>query len=292
MLRKLFLVAMTGLLLAGLPRGLAAQTKGRVLVVLSGATELSLRDGKRYQTGFFLNEVVTPVRALIQAGYEPVFASPYGGSANWDPHSAVPAFFGGSQEKLDEAKRFVLGLEGVKRPRSFAAIRAEGVESYVAVLVPGGHAAMQDLPALTDLGVVLTAFHTAGKPTGLICHGPLALLSALPDPVAFLAAMEKGDSAAAQKLAAGWPYAGYQMTVFSTSEERFVEPRLLGGEVLYFPAEALAQAGGRVVSGPDRRSATVRDRELITGQQPASHQEFTEVFLSALEGGKATALRQ
>jgi len=139
---------------------------------------------------------------------------------------------------------------------------------------------------------VLTAFHTAGKPTGLICHGPLALLSALPDPVAFLAAMEKGDSAAAQKLAAGWPYAGYQMTVFSTSEERFVEPRLLNGQVLYFPAEALAQAGGRVVSGPDRRSATVRDRELITGQQPASHQEFTEVFLSALEGGKATALRK
>ena len=89
--------------------------------------------------------------------------------------------------------------------------------------------------------------------------------------------MVKGDAAAAQKLAANWPYAGYHMTAFSTSEERFVEPRLLQGQVRFYLAEALAQAGGRVEAGPDRRSATVQDRELITGQQPVSDAEFSKL---------------
>jgi len=72
------------------------------------------------------------------------------------------------------------------------------------------------------------------------------------------------------------------MTVFSTSEERAAEARLLNGQVRFYPAEALAQAGGRVVNGPDRKSATMADRELITGQQPFSDGEFTARLLRAL----------
>ncbi len=291
MFKRLMLSGVLALAMACRAGGLAAQNKGRVLVVLSGASELSLKDGKQYRTGYFLNEVVTPVRALIQAGYEPVFATPFGGTPVWDPHSATPAFFGGSQDKLREAEDFMLNMEGIRRPRSLVTIRQEGIDGYVAILVPGGHAAMSDLPTLRNLGAVLRAFHDAGKITALICHGPLALLATLPDPDAFLSAMEKGDTAAAQVQAAGWLYAAYRMTVFSTSEERFVEPRMLGGQVRYYPAEALAQAGGLVVSGADRRPATVRDRELITGQQPASDRAFTEAFLAALEGRQQTAGR-
>jgi len=80
------------------------RTKGRVLVVLSNAEELELRDGKTYTTGVFLNEFVTPVRAILNAGYEPVFANSDGSPVHFDPHSVVPVYFGGSQTKLDEAK--------------------------------------------------------------------------------------------------------------------------------------------------------------------------------------------
>jgi len=135
----------------------------------------------------------------------------------------------------------------------------------------------------SDVGAILSAFHAASKPTALICHGPASLLSTLPDPAAFKQAMANGDASAAQKLAINWPYTGYHMTAFSTSEERFVEPRLLHGQVQFYLAEALAQAGGKVEAGPDRRSATVEDRELITGQQPFSDEEFTKAVVAALD---------
>jgi putative intracellular protease/amidase len=259
------------------------QIKGRVLVVLSSAQELELRKGKTYSTGVFFNEFVTPVRAVIAAGYEPVFANSDGSPIHFDPHSLVPEYFGGSQTKLEEAKRFVRSLSGPKHPRTFASIRAEGMTEFVGVLVPGGHAPVQDMTTNSDVGAILSAFHSVSKPTALICHGPASLLSTLPDPVAFKQAMTNGDAAAAQKLAANWPYAGYHMTAFSTSEERFAEPRLLHGQVQFYLAEALAQAGGRVEAGPDRRSATVQDRELITGQQPFSDEEFSKAVVTALD---------
>ena len=281
--------AVRGVLLAGAlgamlhPASAQPHSKGRVLVVLSSAHELQLRDGKTYATGVFFNEFVSPVRAIIEAGYEPVFASPDASPVHFDAHSVAPAYFGGSQEKLDDAKRFVDGLSAAQHPMTLATVRAEGVASYVGVIVPGGHAPWQDLATNADLGAVLSAFHAASKPTALICHGPAALLSTLPDASAFEAAMVKGDAAAAQKLATNWPYAGYHMTAFSTSEERFVEPRLLQGQVRFFLAEALAQAGGRVEAGPDRHSAIVQDRELITGQQPVSDAEFSKAVVAALD---------
>lgn len=266
------------------PRGL-----GKTLVIVSSAQVVELRDGRSYPTGFFLNEVSSPVLALMQAGYEPVFANPRGNAATWDPRSAAPIFFGGSAQRMEEAKRFVEGLAGLRQPRTFSSVRAAGIEEYAAVLIPGGHAAMQDLPTDLDLGMLLRAFHMAGKITASICHGPPALLSTLPDPGAFIAAMAAGNVNAAQALvqSSRWIYAGYHMTAFSTSEERAAEARLLGGQVRWYPTEALAQAGGRVVTGPDRSSLTVQDRELITGQQPFSDEEFTTVLMRTLDTRRA-----
>jgi putative intracellular protease/amidase len=256
--------------------------RGKVLVILSSATALELRDGKSYPTGFFLNELAAPAKALMDAGWEPVFANPKGNAARWDPRSAAPIYYGGSQAKLDEAMRFVEDLAGLKAPRTLAAIAAEGVGGYAAVLIPGGHAALQDLPTDPDTGRVLRACQAAGKLTAAICHGPAAFLSTLPDPVAFVDAMTRGDANAAQKLGQGWIYAGYLMTAFTTSEERLAEERLLQGRVRYYPTEALAQAGARVVTGPDRKSLALQDRNLVTGQQPFSDDEFTRVFMAAL----------
>jgi len=41
---------------------------GKVLVVMSSANHLDLRDGKKYSTGFYLNEFVIPFRKLVEAG--------------------------------------------------------------------------------------------------------------------------------------------------------------------------------------------------------------------------------
>jgi len=57
----------------------------------------------------------------------------------------------------------------------------------------------------------------------------------------------------------------------------------------YYPADALNAAGALVLNGDKYSSHVVRDRELITGQNPMSDEEFVEVFLKALDEQAAQA---
>ena len=66
------------------------------------------------------------------------------------------------------------------------------VGQFDAIYIPGGHAPMQDLLTDKQLGKVLTAFHKAGKPTALVCHGPIALMSTLPNASEVVGQLEQG----------------------------------------------------------------------------------------------------
>lgn len=258
-------------------------SKGRVLVVLSSARILTLRDDRYYPTGFYLNEFAVPVKALIQAGYDPVFADPKGDPVDWDKHSASPRYFGGSEKALQDTIHFVEGLSALKHPRTLASVRSEGINSYVGIIIPGGHAPLEDLMTDPDLGQILRAFHNAGKMTGLICHGPVALASSLPDASDFYAALVAGDMNEIRRLGGGWPYAGYHMTVFSTEEEHFAETHQLNGDVFFYPAMALRDAGAIVETAKIWTPNVVTDRELITAQQPFSDKEFSVAVVKALD---------
>lgn len=260
----------------------AAESKGKVLVVVSSVSEITLQGGKTYPTGYFLNELAVPVKALMEAGYEPVFANPKGNAAQWDVHSLDAKFFAGNPHELDRTKSFALSLPGLKKPLTLAAVLEQGVAQYAGVFVPGGHAPLGDLTTNSELGKLLLEFHKQGKPTALICHGPVALLSALPEPGGFIKGLTSADSARTEVASKGWPYEGYRMTVFSTAEERMAEPTQLKGKVEYYPADALAEAGAIVEAGKMWASHVVRDRELITGRQPFSDAEFTRVLIAAL----------
>ncbi|RBP09140.1 putative intracellular protease/amidase [Roseiarcus fermentans] len=257
-------------------------SKGKVLVVMSSAHALDLKDGKTYSTGYYLNEFVAPYRKLIEAGYEPVIANPNGGRPAMDVNSNNAMFFGGDDAARAEALRFAESLAALDHPKTLASVVAEGVQGYVGLFIPGGHAPMADLVKDKDLGKILTSFHDAGRPTGIVCHGPIVLLSSLPDPDAFIASMIAGDGKASS-LSAGWPYAGYRLTVFATGEEQALEgPNGLGGNVQYYPVNALAEAGARVECIANWHSNVVVDRELITGQQPMSAPAFGDALLAKL----------
>ena len=49
-----------------------------VLVVLSDENHLDLKDGKVLSTGFYLNELMQPVKLLLDAGHQVTFATPQG----------------------------------------------------------------------------------------------------------------------------------------------------------------------------------------------------------------------
>lgn len=241
-----------------------------VLVVLSDTDTLELKAGKTFSTGFYLNEAMQPVKMLLDAGHDITFVTPTGRAPTLDKGSINPMFFGGDgksmQQHIDLLEKLAVTSPTQSPVISLARVEQIGYEKFDAVYVPGGHAPMQDLLVSKDLGKLLHAFHQSGKPTALVCHGPIALISTLPKATEFTDSLERTNKASAQK----WIYAGYNMTVFSNAEEEASKAQLNGGEMKFYPQTALEQAGAKFSAKELWQANVVEDRELITGQNPAS----------------------
>jgi putative intracellular protease/amidase len=262
-------------------------TKGKVLVLVSSGRGLPLKDGKVYTgAGYYLNELTVVVRGLMKEGYEITFATPRGNTPQVDVNSEVVGFFGGDAARLADYMLFRDGLTGLRDPSRIADVVASGLDQYDAVFVPGGHGPMIDLLDDPNAGIVMRHFHETSKPTAVLCHGPISLLSALPNSIEVVSALIAGDAALAHAKAQGWIYAGYKMTIFSTAEEQQREPIEIGGKVFFYPDFALRTAGGDVSVVEPWKSYVLQDRELISGQNPFSDEALLKLLLPALDAKK------
>lgn len=258
---------------------------GNMLIILPDPDHLDLKDGKVFETGFYLNELMQPVKALLDAGHEITFATPKGTSPSLDKTSIDKMYFGGDAAamKVSEAQLADLGLLSRDKSPVVSLARVEqiGYDHFDALYVPGGHAPMQDLLVSTDLGNMLSYFHEKGKTTALACHGPIALLSTMADAKGFVGQFETTGTATAN---ADWIYAGYKFTVFTNREEEMAKGLLKGGEMKFYPQDALTQAGGQFSQAEVPFAGhVVVDRELITGQNPASAPAVAQELLSRLK---------
>jgi len=122
---------------------------------------------------------------------------------------------------------------------------------------------MGDLGSDKSLGHILSQFHKAGKPTGVICHGPIALLST--------------------KLDGEFAYKGYKVTCYANKEEASNE-MMWGAKLVKKVEDALREEGADVqVATIPLMPKVVRDRELVSGEGPTSVWEFGEAFVKALQ---------
>jgi len=251
-----------------LPAGVTP--RGQVLVVMSAAARIELADGASHPTGYFLSELIHPLEAILAAGYEVTFASPGGAPPTLDQDSLHPLYWSGTEERARALRRVRQSVK-LHTPQPLKEVEPR---RYVGVFLPGGHAPMVDLAHDPYLARLLRAFHAAGKPTAVLCHAPAALLSALPE---------------RDGTREPWPYRGYRMALFTSFEEGFSESLFLGGEVPYYIDEELAKAGAEVSScvNPFDLAHALRDRELITGQNPYSAHDLAQLFLNALEEYRA-----
>ena len=266
----------------------ADMSKGKVLVVGSNATRIEVQGGGTGATGQYLNETVVPVMAILAAGYDVVLATPDGTQPHIDPVSDAAAHFDGDQAAYEKAKAFYAGDPSMTHVRTLRAVVEEGLGDYAGVFVPGGQGPVVDLMQDGDLGVILRHFHAAAKPTAMLCHGPMAAVAAMPHAREFRAALVAGASEKAAEWAKDWPYAGYRMTVFSNTEEKVVEDRILHAKLYFNMVDALQAAGGAVETGTvDFDPNVVEDRELITGQNPRSDHPLAARFVAALERARA-----
>lgn len=247
----------------------AAASKGKILVVASSQTQMELADKSIMNVGFFLNEFAVPTEYLAERGYEIVLATPSGQMPVMDKSSNDKKFFGGDEAARAKAVAFVNDL----KPISLQDVIKGGLDQYAAIFVPGGHAPMTDLMQDKNLGTILRYFHEKQKPTAFICHGPAAMLAALPDATAYRQALVSHDAKGAMAAAKGWIYSGYEMTVLSDAEE-WPGEAAKGTEMPFHVEQALQIAGGRMRVDGMYGSHVVHDRELITGQNPSSDLEL------------------
>ncbi|MQZ39294.1 type 1 glutamine amidotransferase domain-containing protein [Acinetobacter nosocomialis] len=242
-----------------------------VLVVLSDEDQLELKNNHVFKTGFYLNELMQPTKMLLDAGHTVTFATPKGKAPTLDESSNSAMYFNQDEKVLKQYAGLLHDLK-LTSPKdspvvSLARIEQIGIDQFDAIYIPGGHAPMQDLLKDKQLGKVLNAFHNAGKPTALVCHGPIALMSTLPHAAEAVKQLEQIRTVKTGE----WIYKNYRMTVISNQEEEQAKGLLKGGEMKFYPQTALETLGAKYQSNTKAWSPNVVvDRELITGQNPAS----------------------
>ncbi|MER6402336.1 type 1 glutamine amidotransferase domain-containing protein [Streptomyces viridosporus] len=228
----------------------------KILFVVTGADRLTLADGTTHPTGFWAEEAVAPYEAFRAAGHEVVVATPGGVVPPVDQGSLTPEMNGG-RENADRIAKALRSFTELQRPVRLEDVR---LDEYAAVFYPGGHGPMEDLAVNPDSGRLLTEALESGKPLAVVCHGPAALLAAV-----------RADGANA--------FAGYEVAAFTNAEEA---QGGLADKVKWLLQDRLTEAGVRVRAGEAWAPHVVTDRNLVTGQNPASSAPLAEELLKRL----------
>jgi putative intracellular protease/amidase len=228
----------------------------KILFVMTGADHWTLKDGTRHPTGFWAEEAVAPYEAFKAAGHEIVVATPGGVVPPVDKGSLAAEYNGGA-EGADRIARALAEMAELERP-----VRLEDVvlDDYAAVFYPGGHGPMEDLAVDATSGGLLIDALDSGTPLGVVCHGPAALLAAV---------REDGANA----------FAGYRVAAFTDAEE------VQGGladKAKWLLQSRLVEAGVDVRAGEPWAPNVVVDRNLVTGQNPASSGPLAAELLKKL----------
>ncbi|MGW0550312.1 type 1 glutamine amidotransferase domain-containing protein [Streptomyces altiplanensis] len=228
----------------------------KILFVVTGADRWTLADGTHHPTGFWAEEVVAPYEVFTGAGHDVVVATPGGVVPTVDRASLDPAVNDG-HEGADRVVRALASFTALQQP-----LKLEEVDpaDYGAVFYPGGHGPMEDLAVSAESGRVLRDALASGRPLGVVCHAPAALL-----------ATEGADG--------GSPFAGYRLTGFTNAEETQAG---LADKAQWLLQDRLVELGADFQEGEPWAPHTVVDRNLYTGQNPASAGPLAEEMLKAL----------
>jgi putative intracellular protease/amidase len=227
-----------------------------ILFIMTGADAWTLADGTEHPTGFWAEEAVVPLEAFKAAGHLVTVATPGGVVPPVDQGSLSADANGGE----DRAERIRAAIETAPEFADPIDLAAADLGDYDAVYIPGGHGPMEDLAADADSGRLLAEAVTAGKPVGVVCHGPAALLAAVG---------EDGANA----------YAGYRITAFTNQEEQQAG---LAPKAKWLLEDRLTEAGFEVVAGEPFKAHVEVDRNVVTGQNPSSSAPAAEALLALI----------
>lgn len=228
----------------------------KILFVMTGADHWTLADGTQHPTGFWAEEAVAPYEAFKAAGHEIVVATP-GGVVSPVDQGSLAADANGGQENAD---RIAAVLDSFAELRSPVKLEEVDLDDYAAVYYPGGHGPMEDLAVNSVSGDLLTAVLDSGKPLGVVCHAPAAMLAA-----------ERADGTNT--------FAGYRLSGFTNAEETQAG---LADKAKWLLQDRLVEAGMDFQEGEPWAPKVVVDRNLVTGQNPASSAPLAQELLKQI----------
>jgi putative intracellular protease/amidase len=230
-----------------------------VLFVITAADKWTLKDGSTHPTGYWGEEVAEPHRIFTEAGWEITIATPGGVTPTLDEGSVkIPT-------KVNRRARKYLEqiAPQLETPR-----RLDEVDQadYDVVFYPGGHGPMEDLAYDETSGKLLSDRLASGRPLALLCHAPAAILAA-----------KNTDGTS--------PFAGYRVTGLTNLEER-TNPA--SRKAKWLLEDRLRDIGTDYVHGRiPLRTFVVRDRNLYTGQNPASSARLAQRIITDHTGAPA-----
>lgn len=235
----------------------------KVLFVMSEADTLLLKKGKKKrQTGVFLNEFYMAYKAVVDNGYAVEFATPTGKKASIDQESLDDDYWEDYPDMKQEAIDFWEKNQAFSNPMPLEKA-LERQNEYMGLVIPGGQGLMVDLIYDPNIPVLLKGFAQEQKAIGLICHAP-SLITTIPE--------------------AENPFIGYKVNSVTGFEEFYIEKFIMKGKPKNRKiARQLKRLGLKHEQGGPGKNYAVRDRNLVSSQNPYSGNEFNEFYLQALE---------
>jgi putative intracellular protease/amidase len=216
----------------------------RILMVVTNHTKIT----DDYKTGLWLEEFAVPYNVFKENGYDVKVTSISGGEVPLDP-SSLP-----TEKNADWA-------EAEKELTRTVKLSRDDAQGFDAIFLPGGHGTMYDFPDNKTLLYILQQFAEDNRVIGAVCHGPSGLVNAT--------------------YKNGTPLVkGKNITSFTDAEEREVK---LDQHMPFLLETTLRKKGGNFSSRSNWTDYSVRDGNLVTGQNPQSSKSTAEKVVDAVE---------
>lgn len=223
----------------------------KILIVATNTAQMN--DLNKTPTGVWLEEFAVPFLEFKKASsgefkLDIIVASPLGGKSPVDEASL-------------ECKNPTVWDSTIKELENTAKLSEVNYKNCDAIFIPGGHGPMFDLASDKFLGEVVSYFFNTHKIVSAVCHGPAGLINA--------------------KTETGEPIVkGMQLTCFSNKEEKLVQKDIL---MPFLLESKLRHLGAFFNEAYPWQENVIVDRNLITGQNPASAKRLAEVVLKKLK---------
>lgn len=230
-----------------------------VLMVLTGATTWTMKNGAAHPTGFWSEEFVAPHQKFSKAGLTVKVATPGGVKPTVDPLSFNVAYNNNDPASVEAQKEYLAGLASLlEKPFKLEEVKTS---DFDIIFLVGGHGPMQDMAVHPNIGGLLaSALESDNKIVAAVCHGPAGFLSA-----------HRQDGT--------WLFKDRKLTGFSNEEET---QATFAGNAPWLLEDRLRLAGALYIAKPAWTPHVVVDGNLITGQQQVSAGATADAILKQI----------